>query len=74
MGDKQKTGMSLETRPGGWPLTPGMIIGLFLVLAGTLLFVDNLDILPFRASRMIWPGALVAYGLASAWRTTSIAV
>ena len=39
------------------------------VLAGTLIFIDNLDFLPFQAARLIWPLALIAYGTASAWRT-----
>lgn len=73
MGQKP-TRVSFAMRMGGGPLSAGMIFGLFLVVTGTALFIDNLDIVPFRASRMIWPMALLVYGLVSAIRTSSIAV
>jgi predicted membrane protein len=38
-----------------------MMVGLLLVLGGTLLFLDNLDILPFATARAFWPIALIAY-------------
>jgi predicted membrane protein len=41
--------------------SPGMLIGLLLVLLGGLLFVDNLDLLPFSVASLFWPLAILAY-------------
>ncbi len=66
--------VQFDMRFGDSPVKPGMILGMFLVIAGSLMFVDNLDILPFSATKMIWPAALVAYGAMTAMRTTSLTV
>lgn len=55
------------------PLGPGMTVGLLLVLGGTLLFLDNLNILPFEAARAFWPIALILYS-AACMRTKSVVV
>jgi hypothetical protein len=39
-----------------------------------MLFIDNLEILPFRASRLIWPVVLVTWGTMAGLRTRSLAV
>jgi len=38
-----------------------MLIGLLLVILGGLLFVDNLDLLPFSVASLFWPLAIFAY-------------
>jgi len=55
------------------PPGAGITIGLLLVLGGTLLFLDNLDILPFAAARAFWPAALIVYS-AACLRTKSVVV
>jgi len=57
----------------GGPLGPGMTIGILLVLGGTLLFLDNLNILPFETARAFWPIALIVYS-AACTRTKSVVV
>jgi Domain of unknown function (DUF5668)/Cell wall-active antibiotics response 4TMS YvqF len=52
------------------PVGPGMILGLLLVTGGTLLLLDNLNILPFRAAKAFWPLALLA--LSGAWLYGSV--
>jgi hypothetical protein len=57
----------------GGPLGPGMTIGILLVLGGTLLFLDNLNVLPFETAGAFWPIALIVYS--AAWtRSNSVAV
>jgi len=73
--DNRRQRVRLDLRFGGdSAMKPGMLLGIFLVIAGSLMFVDNLDILPFSASRMIWPVALLVYGVMLAMRTASQAV
>lgn len=66
--------VQFDMRFGEGPIKPGMIFGLLLVIAGTLMFVDNLDIFPFRATQMFWPVALITFGLMTSVRTSSPAV
>ena len=49
--------MSFESRPRSTFLAVGLIV------AGTLLFLDNLGIVPIRNLGAYWPLALVVYGL-----------
>ncbi|MEP6716004.1 MAG: DUF5668 domain-containing protein [Terriglobia bacterium] len=44
---------------------PGAIIGIALIAGGVLLFLDNLGILPFRATGLFWPLVFLTYGVAS---------
>lgn len=55
------------------PLGPGVTIGLLLVLGGTLLFLDNLHVLPFETAGAFWPIALIVYS-AACTRSNSVAV
>ena len=73
MGEKRQR-FEFVMKFGEGPIKPGMIFGLLLVIAGTLMFVDNLDIFPFHAAKMIWPVALITFGLMSAVRARSLAV
>ena len=71
--------ISLDLRTGGGPLSGGplsggMILGIFLVLCGTLLFIDNLDVLPFSAFALIWPLSYIVGGTIFGMRTGSLAV
>ncbi len=73
MGEKRQR-VEFDMKFGEGPIKPGMIFGLLLVIAGTLMFVDNLDIFPFHAAKMFWPVALITFGMMSAIRTSSPAV
>ena len=50
---------------------PGMIFGMLLVLLGTLLFIDNLDILPISVTAAFWPLAVLLYCVVTFYRTVS---
>jgi predicted membrane protein len=50
---------------------PGMFVGLLLVVLGTLLFIDNLDLLPFSVAKAFWPLAILAYCGITFFRTCS---
>jgi len=56
------------------PAGPGMMFGLLLVLLGTLLFIDNLDILPFSVAGAFWPLAVFLYCAVMFYRRVSPAV
>lgn len=77
MGDFENRPLRIRVRAsgtfGGGPVGPGLAIGLFLIVAGALLFLDNLNILPFEAAGLIWPLALGLYSLAVFVRTRSAA-
>jgi predicted membrane protein len=53
------------------PFAPGMVVGLLLIAGGTLLFLDNLNVLPFQTAKAFWPLALLAYS--AAWMYGSLA-
>ncbi len=72
--DEQRQRIRFDRRFCEGPVKPGMVLGMLLVIAGSLMFIDNLAILPFRAAGMIWPVALLAYGVLMAIRTPSTAV
>lgn len=59
----------LRMNPGG--LGPGMFVGLLLVLLGSLLFIDNLNILPFSIAGAFWPLAVLLYCGVMFYRTCS---
>ena len=56
--------VDFEKREPG-PIGTGMILGLLLILGGALLFLDNLNILPFETAGAFWPLALIA--LSGVW-------
>jgi predicted membrane protein len=72
--ENQPIGFKVRARPGGGPLGPGAIVGLLLITGGTLLFLDNLAILPFDVTDAFWPLVLIMFGGAVLIRTQSIAV
>jgi predicted membrane protein len=47
----------------------GQITGITLVLLGALLFIDNLDVLPFRVAPLFWPLLIVVF---CAWMLSRI--
>jgi predicted membrane protein len=49
----------------------GMFVGLLLVVLGTLLFIDNLDVLPFSVAGAFWPLAVLSYCAIAFLRTGS---
>jgi hypothetical protein len=49
----------------------GMFVGLLLVVLGSLLFIDNLDILPFSVAGAFWPLAVLSYCSIAFFRTGS---
>ena len=51
--------------------SPGMLVGLLLVILGGLLFIDNLDLLPFGVAGLFWPLAILAYCGLALVRTSS---
>ena len=53
------------------PVGPGMVGGMLLVLLGTLLFIDNLDLLPFSVAGAFWPLAVLLYCTVMFYRTCS---
>ena len=72
--------VDLEKRPvdlhRGWKsaacgASPGMLVGLLLVILGGLLFIDNLDLLPFGVAGLFWPLAILAYCALALIRTSS---
>jgi len=66
--------LSVQASWGGGPLTPGMLAGIALILGGTLLFVDNLAILPFDISNAFWPLVLLVISTMGIYRTRSLAI
>jgi predicted membrane protein len=52
-------------------LGPGTFVGLLLVVLGSLLFIDNLDLLPFSVASAFWPLAILAYCGMTFYRTGS---
>ncbi|MDP9171708.1 MAG: cell wall-active antibiotics response protein [Acidobacteriota bacterium] len=52
---------------------PGTIIGIALIGGGALLFLDNLGILPFRATSLFWPLAFLVYGAVFLYNSRSTA-
>ncbi len=51
-----------ETR-GGFRISPRLIVGLFALVAGTLLLLDELGLVAAREYLRFWPAALVVVGL-----------
>jgi len=51
-----------------------MIIGVLLITAGCLLFLDNLSILPYETADSFWPLVLCVLGGIAFYRTCSTAV
>jgi predicted membrane protein len=72
--DEKQNRVRLEARFGGGRFSPGMVAGALLIVVGVLIFVDNLEILPFRAVRLFWPVVLICGGLFAGVRATSTAV
>jgi len=70
----QPIGFKVRARLGGGPLGSGAIVGLMLIVGGSLLFLDNLAILPFDVTDAFWPLVLIVFGAAVLIRTQSIAV
>jgi len=66
MGDSENKSLKM---PGS-----GMIVGLLLIVAGVLLFLDNLNILPFETARAFWPLVLAVYCAAVFYHSGSVAV
>jgi predicted membrane protein len=64
----------LRAHLGGGPLSPGALIGVLLIAGGTVLFIDNLAILPFDVTDAFWPLVLMALGAVTWLRTHSLAV
>lgn len=56
------------------PLSGGMILGLLLIIGGTLLFIDNLGILPIALEDAFWPLVLLAVCGTALRRTRSVAI
>ncbi|MDE3195674.1 MAG: hypothetical protein KGN84_04980 [Acidobacteriota bacterium] len=50
---------------------PGAVFGLLLVLLGTLLFIDNLNILPFSVAGAFWPLSVLLACAMMFYRTCS---
>jgi predicted membrane protein len=59
----------LTNTPGG----AGALFGGMLILAGVLLFLDNLNILPIEMARAFWPLALIIWSIAWLVRCRSTA-
>lgn len=73
MVDFEKRPVSLQHgwKSAAFGVSPGMLVGLLLVILGGLLFVDNLDLLPFSVAHLFWPLAILAYCGLSYVRTSS---
>jgi predicted membrane protein len=56
------------------PMGPGALVGLLLILGGTVLFIDNLNILPFSVTDAFWPLVLLVIGTLGFVRTQSLPV
>jgi predicted membrane protein len=52
--------MSADTRGA---ITPGLVVGVFIMLAGLLLLLDNLNLFEARYLLRLWPAALIAVGI-----------
>lgn len=76
MGNGQNTPIkiSLRAQLGGGPLGAGAIVGLMLIMGGTLLFIDNLGILPMDVTDAFWPVVLLVFSGIGLYRTQSVAV
>ncbi len=57
---------------GSGPLSASMIFGLLLITGGTLLFIDNLGILPIDISGAFWPLVLFVVSAVGFLRSTSL--
>jgi len=73
--------VDLEKRPvnlqSGWKslacsASSGMLAGLLLVILGGLLFIDNLDLLPFSVAGLFWPLAILTYCALTFIRSASL--
>ncbi len=54
------------------PNRSGSVFALILIVAGALLFLDNLGLLPINNIGAYWPLALVAWGLTIIERRRSV--
>lgn len=64
----------LRAAAGCGPLSPGAVVGLLLITGGTLLFIDNLAVLPFEVTDAFWPLIFMVFGGIGIVRTRSLAV
>lgn len=69
--DNQPLKLKFRATLGGGPLGAGSIVGLLLITGGSLLFLDNLAILPFQVTDAFWPVVLMVFGAVSLFRSPS---
>jgi predicted membrane protein len=76
MGNYQNTPIKggFGARTCGGTLSSGMIFGLLLITGGTLLFIDNLGILPVDLTDAFWPIVLLVFSSLGLYRTRSFAL
>lgn len=76
MGNYQNTPIKLSVRArlGGGPLSTGVIFGLMLITGGTVLFIDNLGLLPVTLADAFWPIVLLIFSALGLYLMQSLAI